>query len=68
MFEVAIDEIGLKSKILANLHTPIKITEEIMEGRKKVFEEFVSSMNADATENYLSLIEDVSLKSHSRFK
>ena len=67
-FEVAIDEIGLKSKILANLHTPIKITEEIMEGRKKVFEEFVSSMNADATENYLSLIEDVSLKSHSHFK
>ena len=68
LFEVAIDEIGLKSKILANLHTPIKITEEIMEGRKKVFEEFVSSMNADATENYLSLIEDVSLKSHSHFK
>jgi len=65
LFEVAIDEIDLKSKILENLSNPIKISEEIMEGRKKVFEEFVSSMNADATEKYLALIEEVNSKSCS---
>jgi CDP-glycerol glycerophosphotransferase (TagB/SpsB family) len=59
LFEVAIDDAELKSKILKHLRSPIKISEEVMEGRKKVFEDFVSSMDADATERYVSLLRSM---------
>jgi len=59
LFEVALDEIELKSKILENLNNLKQTSEEIMEGRRKVFEKFVSSMDADATGKYLSIIKEI---------
>jgi hypothetical protein len=59
LFEVALDEIELKSKILENFNNLKQTSEEIMEGRRKVFEKFVSSMDADATGKYLSIIKEI---------
>jgi len=66
LFEVAIDEIELKSKVLKNLCNQIKISKEIMEGRRKVFEEFVSSMEGNVTEKYLSLLRSMLAKTIAR--
>jgi len=36
-----------------------KIEEKIVEGRKALFEKYVSSMKGDATEKYVALIKSV---------
>ena len=58
LFDLAESVGELKSLILYRLENP-KIEEKIMEGRKALFEKYVSSMKGDATEKYVALIKSV---------
>ena len=58
LFDVAESMEELESIIIHRLNNP-GIDEKIMEGRKTVFESYVSSLNGDATEKCVSLIKRV---------
>ena len=58
LFDIAKDVNELESIIIYRLNNPT-IDETIMEGRKALFEEYVSSMKGDATERYVAMIKRV---------
>jgi len=58
LFDIAKDVNELESLILKRLHNQT-IDKKIMEGRKALFESFISSLDGDATEKYVALIKSV---------
>jgi len=58
LFDIAMDVNELESLILKRLHNQA-IDKKIMEGRKALFECFISSLDGDATEKYVALIRQV---------
>jgi len=58
LFDIAMDVNELESLTLKRLHNQI-IDKKIMEGRKALFESFISSLDGDATEKYVALIKQV---------
>ena len=58
LFDIAKDVNELESLILKRLHNQT-IDERIMEGRKALFESFISSLDGDATEKYVTLIKEI---------
>jgi len=64
LFDIAKDVNELESLILKRLHNQT-IDEKIMEGRKALFESFVSSLDGDATEEYVAMIKRVIVDKHS---
>ena len=58
LFDIAKDVNELESIIIYRLNNPT-IDETIMDGRKALFEEYVSSMKGDATERYVAMIKRV---------
>jgi CDP-glycerol glycerophosphotransferase (TagB/SpsB family) len=64
LFDIAKDVNELESLILKRLHNQT-IDKKIMEGRKALFESFVSSLDGDATEEYVAMIKRVIVDKHS---
>ena len=58
LFDIAKDAKELESLIFMRLHNPT-IDKKIMEGRKALFERFISSLEGDATKKYVALIKSV---------
>jgi hypothetical protein len=58
LFDIAVSTEELKSLILNRLCNPM-IDETIMEGRRSLFEKYISSMKGDATERCVALIKSV---------
>ena len=58
LFDIAKDVNELESLILKRLHNQT-IGKKIMEGRKALFESFISSLDGDATEKYVAMIKRV---------
>jgi hypothetical protein len=58
LFDIAKDVNELESLILKRLHNQT-IDKKIVEGRKALFEGFVSSLDGDATEKYVAMIKRV---------
>jgi len=58
LFDIAMDVNELESLMLKRLHNQI-IDKKIMEGRKALFESFISSLDGDATEEYVAMIKRV---------
>jgi len=58
LFDIAKDVNELESIIIDRLHNPA-IDEKIMEERKALFECFISSLDGDATEKYVTLIKEI---------
>ena len=58
LFDIAKDVNELESIIIDRLHNPT-IDEKIMEERKALFECFISSLDGDATEKYVTLIKEI---------
>jgi|TARA_B100001964_G_C14123759_1_gene549536 glycosyltransferase involved in cell wall biosynthesis len=63
LFDLAGNAEELESLILYRLEDP-KIERKIMEGRKALFEKYVSSIKGDATEKHITLIKDIVNKEH----
>jgi hypothetical protein len=58
LFDIANDVNELESLILKRLHNQT-IDKKVMEGRKALFESFISSLDGDATEKYVECIKQV---------
>jgi len=58
LFDIAMDVNELESLTLKRLHNQI-IDKKIMEGRKALFESFISSLDSDATEKHVAMIKRV---------
>jgi hypothetical protein len=58
LFDIAKDVNELESLILKRLHNQT-IDKKIMEGRKVLFENFISSLDGDATEKYVAMIKRI---------
>ena len=58
LFDIAESLEDLESLILKRLQNPV-IEKDIMEGRKALFEKFISSVKGDATEKYVTLIKEI---------
>ena len=58
LFDIAKDVKELGTLILKRIHNPT-IDKKIMEGRKALFEKFISSLDGDATKKYVALIKSV---------
>jgi hypothetical protein len=56
LFDIAKDVNELESLILKRLHNQT-IDKKIMEGRKALFENLISSLDGDATEKYVAMIK-----------